>query len=340
MWQVIKQERAVSTLKRSIEKKAISHAYLFTGPVGVGKMMLAKSLAQALNCKEKNPPCTECNCCKRINELKHPDFQVIGLKSISEENSRKKKEISIEQIKILKHDSNLPPYEGDFKIFVIDGAENMSVSAANCLLKTLEEPAEKIIIILLVRDENLLPPTVLSRCQKIELKPVTEKEAVEILKEHFQLNEEKANLVARLGHGKLGRTIEMAKNDRILEQRNNYLEKLISLLESDYNNRFEYSAIIAADIGKRREVITEMMEIWLDCWRDLILCKTGMEQEITNVDRMEELKGIARGMRIEEIENFTRKMIETERNVAANVNPRLALEVLMLEMPLKKEVVN
>jgi DNA polymerase-3 subunit delta' len=339
MWQVIKQERAVSLLQRSLKDKTLSHAYIFVGPEGVGKMMLAKSLAQALFCKEENSPCVECACCKRINELKHPDFQVIELETPIEEKGKQKKEISIEQIRRLKHGVSLPPYEGDYKIFVIDGAESMSISAANCLLKTLEEPSPKTIIILLAQEESKISPTVLSRCQKIELKPMALYELAEVLRKEYKLEEDKAVLLARLGHGRLGKAIEMARNDKVLEQRNSYLEASISLISSDYNSRFEYATKLAADISKRREVTAEIVAIWLDCWRDLLLVKIGLNGEITNIDKKQELEYISEGLSIEEIESTIKIIMEAEKNIASNVNPRLVLEVLMLEMPLGKEVI-
>jgi len=173
MWQVIGQTRVVSLLQHSLEKGSLAHAYLFTGPPHVGKMTLALNLAQAVNCESAEPPCGECDSCQKIALAKHADIQIIGLNYNGNSTKAKPRtEISIEQIRQLQHSVSLPPFEGRYKVFIIDGAELLSIEAANCLLKTLEEPVGKAIFILLTTNERLLPATVISRCQRLELLPL------------------------------------------------------------------------------------------------------------------------------------------------------------------------
>src|SRR3990172_564534 len=175
MWQVIGQTKAVSLLQRSLEIDSLAHAYLFVGPAHVGKMTLALNLAQALNCEAAQPPfgeaqgrpCGECLSCQRIALGKHADVQVMSLNGETSEENRAK--ISVEQIERLQHSVSLPPFEGRYKVFIIDGAEFLSIGAANRLLKTLEEPVGKVIFILLTADEKLLLPTVVSRCHPLQL---------------------------------------------------------------------------------------------------------------------------------------------------------------------------
>ncbi|MFQ5997657.1 MAG: ATP-binding protein, partial [Dehalococcoidales bacterium] len=177
MWQVVGQDRVVSLLRRSLEKESLAHAYLLVGPPHVGKMTLALNLAQALNCEAAERPCGECAPCQKIASANHADVQVIGL--ISEENSAEAKlrtEISIDQIRQMQHSASLPPFEGKYKIFIIEEAEFLSTEAANCLLKTLEEPVGSVIFILLTANDRLLPQTVVSRCQRLELAPLAANE--------------------------------------------------------------------------------------------------------------------------------------------------------------------
>ena len=177
MWQVVGQSRVVSLLQRSLEMGALAHAYLFIGSPHVGKMTLALNLAQALNCEASEPPCGECASCQKIASAKHADIQIIGVTSNGDSAEAKPRvEISIDQIRQIQHSANLPPFEGRYKVFIIDGAEFLSNEAANCLLKTLEEPVGEVIFILLTVNDRLLPATVISRCQRLELPPLATSE--------------------------------------------------------------------------------------------------------------------------------------------------------------------
>jgi len=197
MWQVVGQDRVVSLLQRSLAKGAIAHAYLLVGPQHVGKMTLAINLAQALNCEVAEPPCGECVSCQKIASAKHPDVQTIGLTSNNNSAEAKLRgEISIDQIREMQHSANLPPFEGRCKVFIIDGAELLSNEAANCLLKTLEEPVGKVIFVLLTSNDRLLPATVVSRCQRLELLPLAVSEVETVLNGRGDIEPQKAKLLA------------------------------------------------------------------------------------------------------------------------------------------------
>ncbi len=201
MWQVVGQAKAVNLLQRSLENGRLAHAYLFVGPRHVGKMTLALNLAQALNCQEEERPCGSCRSCSRIALGHHPDVQVLGRNHSAD---APKKEIGIDQMREIQHAASLRPYEGSYRVFIIDGAEHLSEEAANSLLKTLEEPAADVVFLLLTTDEGLLPSTIVSRCQKIELPPIPTKTIEQALIEHWGATEERARGLARMCHGGLG----------------------------------------------------------------------------------------------------------------------------------------
>ncbi len=213
-WQVIERSKVVPLLQSSLEHGRLPNAYLLVGPAHVGKMTLALDLAQALNCEAAHPPCGKCDACRKIAAGKHADVQVIGLSNGNSKEAKTKTDISIEQVRNMQHDASLPPFEGKYKVFIIDGAEQLSNEAANCLLKTLEEPVGKVIYILLTINEKLLPLTVVSRCQKLELLPIAAEEIEAVLREKWQIEPTKARLLSRIAHGCLGWAVMMSRTKR------------------------------------------------------------------------------------------------------------------------------
>ena len=338
MWQLKGHRKALHFFKNVIEKGKVSHAYLLSGKPHTGKMTLAIDLGKALNCKEKDSPCGNCQSCLRIQSLNHADVRVVNLKTDDDIKPFPRTMISKEQIKRIRHEVSLPPYEGKTRVVIIDGAENMSLGAANAFLKTLEEPSDKVLFLLLAVDESRLPETVTSRCQRVELLPVATKEIEKEL-ESRSVSQEKAELLSRLSNGKIGWAITASKNDDIIENRSQHIEEAISLINGDYEERFGYVTKLARQFGKERGVVWDTMELWLDLWRDLMFIKMELDEDITNTDIKEKLVMLSEGFKVGEIRKAMEDIIKTEEKLKINVNPQLALEVLMLSIPSRKGVV-
>jgi len=341
VWQVVGQSRAVSLLQRSLEQGALAHAYLFIGPPHVGKMTLALNLAQALNCEGAESPCGVCDSCQKIASTKHADVQVIGLTSngnVGEAKSRT--EIGIDQIREMQHSSSLPPFGGKYKVFIIDGAEFLSIEAANCLLKTLEEPVGKVIFILLTINEKLLPATVVSRCQRVELPPIAASEVEVALNSRGGIEPGKAKLLARLCHGCPGWAISATLDESLLQQRVERLNRLLDIIRADYEERFTYAAELATQFSQSRGVVGRVLDLWLDWWRDLLLVKVGCSDAITNVDQLATLNELARGYKLSQIKAVINGIQSAREQLQQNANPRLVLEVLMLSIPSKEGRIN
>ncbi len=333
MWQIIGQGRAVSLLQQSLKAGRLAHAYLLVGPQHVGKMTLAIKLAQALNCEAEEKPCLECTACKKIAAGSHADIQVIGL-SLNEDETETKV-IKIEQIRDVLHMASLPPFEGKHKVFIIDGAELMSTDAANCLLKTLEEPEARVTFILLTTNDRLLLPTVLSRCQRLELAPLPIQEEAEALVSGRNIAPERARLLAGLSHGCPGWALAAAQDEGTLQNRNEEMVKIAGAINGDLEGRFEYVDKLASGFNKDRGAVYETLDRWLDYWRDLLLVRLGSEATVTNIDRRQELAETAGGYRITQIKDFIESIRRTAEMLKQNVNARLALEVMMLDIPIK-----
>lgn len=325
MWQVIGQDKLLSLLDYSLRTDTIAHAYLLVGPQHVGKGTLAVNLAQALNCDGPEPPCGQCRSCQRILEGKHADVTHLSLDS--------KTEIGIDDIRGLQRLANLPPYEGKCKVFMIYDAEHLSTEAANSLLKILEEPPPRVVWLLLAAEEERLLPTVISRCQRLELKPVPSERVRETLVSSYNVDADKAKLLTNLCHGCPGWALSALANDDILEQRSQRIARLVSLLTANLEQRFAYAQELAGQFSQKRRAAVETIGIWLDWWRDLMLIKGGCKEAIINADYELTLEEQARELSLGEIEDFLGRLRVLQEEMAKNVNPRLALEWLMLSLP-------
>ena len=222
-------------------------------------------------------------------------------------------------------------------MFIIDGAELLSTEAANCLLKTLEEPVNNVLFILLTPNERLLPATVVSRCQRLELPPLAAGEIEAALGSRWGIEPQKAKLLGRLSHGCLGWAVSAALDDGLLQQRAERMDRLRDTISGDYEERFAYAAQLAAQFSQNRGVVQGVLDLWLDYWRDLLLVKVGYSEAITNVDLLARLDGMARSYRLAQIKDVITSIQRAGAQLKQNASPRLVLEVLMLSIPRKEE---
>jgi DNA polymerase-3 subunit delta' len=338
MWQVIGQDRAVELLRRSLENGRLAHAYLFTGQPHVGKMTLAVNLAQALNCEKEERPCGECKSCLRIAAGNHPDVQIIGrLTGADAGDGSSKKEIGIAQIRELQHSAALQPYEGKYRVYIIDGAEYLNEESANCLLKTLEEPPPTVLFILLAVHENRLLPTIVSRCQRLGLFPHPASVIEKALVTHWQVAPEKARLLSRLCRGGIGWAVSALRDEGLLEAHSQNLDRLLELTDASLQQRFSFAAGLAAQYSKGRSSVEETLNLWQEWWRDVLLVKEDCSQFVTNIDREAGLRSYAECYNLIDVRGFMEAVRAALQQLEQNANPRLVLEVLMLNMPARNE---
>jgi len=249
----------------------------------------------------------------------------------SEEKSRTK--IGIDDIKDIERQANLSPYEGKCRVFIVDGAENLSTEAANSFLKTLEEPPAKVFFILLSAEEKQLLPTLVSRCQRVELKRMGNKEMKKILIDNYGFDDNKAELMARLSEGCIGWTLTVSIDEGIIKERTDKLSELEILLRAGLDERFSY----VSRLGNDRKAAEAVIKMWITWWRDILLVKNDCSELVVNLDLLARITEYAQEFHLVDIISFINSLTKSLDQISLNANLRLVLEVLMLDMPRKED---
>lgn len=323
---VLGQETAVQILQDELKGGRIHHAYLFTGKKGIGKKTVAVEFAKALFCNDEGiDACEKCLSCRKIEHENHPDLIITG---IEEGDS-----IKIDQIRELQRQLAFKPYDGQWKVHIIEEADSLTPEAANSLLKTLEEPPHYGIIILLAEELDQLLPTVISRCQKIQFNPLS----VEIIEKKL-LEEgckgEDIKLIARLADGSLGRAFRLVKNADFFVQRKKILENMYKISELDAVKIFQFVDEIISFFNDKDEI--SIFYLILSWYRDIILCNQGYYNEIVNYDYLEKIKLSSQYYSLEELISIVELVNNIEGYIRSNVRKDLALQVMMFQIRAKR----
>lgn len=213
--EILKQESAVNLLKLSFQKKRLSHAYLFTGPRGVGKETTAWAFLFHLFCeRDKEYPCGECKACRKIEKEIHPDVRILY---------PEKREITIGQIRDTIHFLKYRPLEAEYKIIFIKEADKINLEAGNALLKSLEEPPPYVIFILISENFSKLLPTIVSRSQIVRFRSLPKEVIKEFLKKRFLFEDNIAETLADISFGSIGKAVTIAEKG-ILEELNSFVK--------------------------------------------------------------------------------------------------------------------
>ena len=320
MWQVVGHEWAVKLLEHSLANGRTAHAYLLLGLPQIGKTTLALNFAQALDCLDEEKPCGQCRSCLKIAHGNHPDVRVIEALNGT---------IKIDQIRAMQREVALSPHEGRWKVYIIRQMERATTEAANCLLKTLEEPPDQVILILTASDMDQLLPTIISRCQVLNLRPPSVLLVQKALEGRWGVDPERAKLLARLSGGRLGWAVRASEGEAILQKRERRLDEMIELMGQGRVERLRY----AQQLSKSPDGLREVLDLWLIWWRDLLLIKGGSSTEITNIDREATLRSQAQGYNLTQVRDFIEALRTAVWQLEHNANTRLALEVLVLSVP-------
>lgn len=301
----------------------VSHAYLLTGEAGMGKKTIADAFSLMLLCeKGGTEPCRSCHACRQVLAGTHPDV----IRTVHE----KPGSIGVDEVRSQITDTAaIRPFSAARKIYIVADADKMTVQAQNALLKTIEEPPDYAVIMLLAENEEAMLETIRSRCVKLKLRPVADEKIVSYLIAEKKLPPERAALVAGFARGNLGKALLLSSSEEFREAYDADLKILKRLPEADTEE-------ILDDIARIREVngdipdFLQFVRLW---FRDLMICKTEREPErLTFAAEETELKKISRRLSFRQAGAVLDETERTEDRLKANVNPDLALEMLLLKI--------
>jgi DNA polymerase-3 subunit delta' len=326
-WDMLGHDWAVKLLQGHIVNDTLRHAYLITGPQGVGKRTLALRFVQALNCEhpsQPGEPCQACRTCKQIALGQYPDLAIVQ----SEEKGGK---LLVDQVRELQRTLALAAYQSKYRAAILLNFEGANQNASNALLKTLEEPPPQVILILTALSSDLLLPTVVSRCETLRLRSIPTDVIIEHLQTRYQIEVNQAALLAHLSDGCPGQAIALSQNPQTLTQRSTWLDEHLALLNGARPFRFAY----VEKMTKTREksVLIEILHVWLSLWRDVLLQACGASVPLVNLDKANEIKTLASRYPIAVSHQVIASLTHTIDLFDQNINPRLAIENLMLDLP-------
>ncbi|NIM95131.1 MAG: DNA polymerase III subunit delta' [Anaerolineales bacterium] len=328
-------EWAAKLLRSHVEQKRVRHAYLITGPEGVGKRTLTLRFAQALNCL--SPPalgefCGTCRPCQLISQCAFPDLHII-------ESEPQDRTVKVDQIRALQRNLSLSPYEGKRRVALLFNFHEATDQASNALLKTLEEPPPQVVILLTASSSDDLLPTIVSRCEILSLRSLPLDQLSRDLIERGE-DPDRAMLLAGLSGGRPGVAIKFMDDPTVLEQRMSRLDDLIGLINNNRLGRFAYVEDWDrrlrkkySKLSERRSECLDILDIWLSFWRDVMLVSYGNSDPPGNPDRVLEINGIVEELSSEEIRKVIGSLMTTINAISRNANIRLALETHMLDLP-------
>ena len=319
--QMIGHDEIIRHLKNTIKNGNVSHSYIITGAAGAGKKTIASAFAAGLQCRSTGDrPCMVCESCKKAIGNNHPDIRTVihekpGLISISEIREQ------------VIHDVAIRPYESPYKIYIIPDAEMLNAQAQNALLKTIEEPPEYAVILLLTNSIESLLPTIRSRCIRLDLKVVDDRLIKQYLMEHLHVPDYRADIDVSFAHGSVGRAKAAATSQEFTDLTQHALRILKYSGNMEVAEMTEYIRSLCAD----RTKIEEHLDIFQFWFRDVLMFKAT--QEIDHLVFKTEITFIreqAGERSYENLEKILEGIEKTKVRLKANVNPELALELLFL----------
>lgn len=338
-WPIIGHDSTIDQLSQAIARGSVRHAYLFAGPEGIGKASLANAFGQALLCSD--PPasgfaCGKCLACRKISRGVHPDVQTYSLASqsiTSSQRATKNTTLTIDTVRELCATASFRPMEGRWRVIVVEDAELLQGIAQEALLKTLEEPPPFMVMILLSNDAELLLPTIRSRCQVVELRPVHRSVITQALIDSG-LPGQRAEELASLAAGAPGWAFRASRDPKLVKKREQSVERALTWLQETPYGRLVTAVRMGDGFMKRRPETFSDLDTLLGVWRDALLLSAGHSDFLTFRGQRDNLAGLTQNWPLDTVHDAVRSVQACIADLEANVRPRLALEAMVLQWPI------
>ena len=323
------QERPLDILERALGTGRVHHAYLFSGLEGVGKALTAHTFSAVVNCTvrpkgEFRDACGECSSCRKIAQVQHPDFMVI-----EPDGTR----IKIDQIRDVQKASNRAPHEARYRMVIIDDAHTMTEQAANALLKTLEEPATRMRLILVTNQPHQLLDTIISRCQILRFGALDTDDVVEVLDQLTSQSdtfEEPVDpglleIAAGYGEGSVGRSLDVLESG-MLEAREDLIDRAMSLPDKRPVPLLD----LAEELSKSRDELVQKLDVLKLFFRDVMIYQaTDSPERLVNRDLAEYVRRYADDVRRHDVLTILDEIRDAQHKLDRNVHAQLITENLL-----------
>ncbi|MCI8523228.1 MAG: DNA polymerase III subunit [Lachnospiraceae bacterium] len=318
---IIGQEQLKEHIQNAITSNKVSHAYIINGERNAGKEFIARIFAMTLQCeKGGTEPCNECHSCKQTRSHNQPDIVYIS--------HEKPNSIGVEDIRgQINNDIGIKPYSSPRKIYIMNEGEKMTPQAQNALLKTLEEPPEYAVIMILTDNVEALLPTIISRCVVLHMKPVSDKLVKQYLMEELGVPDYKANICVAFARGNIGKAKLLASSEEFEKVK----DEAITLVK--YINDMEIHEIVKAikKIMEYKLDVNDYLDILTVWYRDVLLFKATKDMNsLVFKNEIQQIRRVADRSTYEGIETIVSALQQAKRRLEANVNFDLTMELMLL----------
>lgn len=318
---IVGHKDIIRYMQSAVKEKKVSHAYIINGERGSGKKLLAELFATTLMCEKQGiEPCNECHSCKQAESGNHPDIIRV--------RHEKPNTISVEDVRTqVNNDVQIKPYQGPYKIYIIAEADLMTVQAQNAILKTIEEPPEYAIFLLLTENADKLLPTITSRCVMLKLRNIKDVLIKKYLMETMEIPDYKADVCTAFAQGNIGRAKMLASSEHFNEIYNDAVQVLT------YMNEMEHSEIVKAikRINAYKLEINDYLDIIMIWFRDVLMYKATLDvDKVVFKDQLNAIKERTEKSSYEGIETILESLEKAKARLNANVNFDLVMELLLL----------
>lgn len=316
------QKEIVGRLKSSIKQNEVRHAYIFSGPKGIGKKTVAKAFAYMLLCSRpgEDGGCGKCLSCRLFTGNTNPDFYIIESRGTS---------IAVDDIRNMQNDIAVKPLYSNRKVYLIVDGEKMTVQAQNCLLKTLEEPPAYGVIILTTSNYNALLDTVCSRCTKYAFVKNTNEEVRQVLESKICKSGDELDFIIQYADGIIGTALDLALSNEFIPLREKTVDILLRLATEGQEKFFE----ICGFYMENKDSIDKVLDIMLLTYRDLVVSLAGgKENMLINSDKKNKIISMAEKFTLEKLLKNIEIVEFTRRSIKQNANFQLAIETMIIRL--------